>query len=82
MNVSSIMSEVFYKPILPASITVRKHWEFLPYSILYHLDEVNCDGTEANLTECEHNEIGIADCSVSSEQPGVICYSKFQWLII
>ena len=78
MDVSSILllSQGFFKPILSASISVHKYWEFLPYSILYHLDEVNCYGTEATLIECEHNGIGIADCVTPSEQPGVICYCK------
>ena len=36
------------------------------------LDEVNCDGHEAKLIECEHNGIESHDCS-HSEDAGVTC---------
>ena len=36
------------------------------------LDEVSCNGTEANLTECDSNHIGDSDCS-HAEDVGVFC---------
>ena len=41
---------------------------------LIHLDNVQCSGTEQNLTECQHNGIGIHDC-VHSKDAGVACSS-------
>lgn len=36
------------------------------------LDEVECLGTEKNLLACEHNPIGVTDCS-HSEDVGIRC---------
>ena len=33
------------------------------------LDNVQCTGTESNLTQCDHNEIGVHNC----RDAGVIC---------
>ena len=41
-------------------------------SLFYHLYEVNCNGTEINLTECMHNGVGHY-CLVRYEEAGVIC---------
>ena len=39
------------------------------------LDEVDCSGTEANLTECNSNRIGDTDCG-HYEDVGVICFAE------
>ena len=39
------------------------------------LDEVACNGTESNLTECGKNAIGDSDCS-HSEDVGVLCSTE------
>ena len=39
------------------------------------LDEVACNGTEANLTECNKKPIGDSDCS-HFEDVGVLCSTK------
>ncbi|CAI8048100.1 Scavenger receptor cysteine-rich domain-containing group B protein, partial [Geodia barretti] len=35
----------------------------------------NCSGDEDMLSECEHNGVGVHDCSVGYEEAGVICNS-------
>ena len=47
------------------------------------LDNVGCTGNEANLTQCQHNGLGVHNC-VPSEDAGVFCntgkhkvYQKF-----
>ena len=43
------------------------------------LDNVGCDGNEANLTQCQHNGLGVHNC-VSSEDAGVFCNTgKYEW---
>ena len=37
-----------------------------------YLDEVNCLGTEKDLTECESPGLGISDCK-HAEDAGVVC---------
>ena len=49
-------------------------YEFDAGTGLIHLDNVNCDGTESSITECEHLGIGIHDCD-HSEDAGVVCLS-------
>ena len=36
------------------------------------MDSVNCNGNEANLTQCRHNGFGVHDC-VPVEDAGVFC---------
>ena len=39
------------------------------------LDNLICDGSENNLTECKHNGLGVSNCG-PSEIAGVICNGK------
>ena len=41
----------------------------------FHLDNVNCDGSERKLSECYHLGIGVHNCYQGSEEAGVICKS-------
>ena len=36
------------------------------------LDNVICTGSEENLSECDHNDVGVNNCD-SSEEAGVEC---------
>ena len=36
------------------------------------LDNVDCTGDETNLTQCQHNGLGVHNC-MSSEDAGVFC---------
>ena len=38
-------------------------------------DEVGCGGTEANLTECSNNPLGIHNCN-HFEDAGAVCYRE------
>ena len=38
------------------------------------LDNVECNGTEQNLTECQHNDIGMHNCG-HGDDAGVACVS-------
>ena len=40
-----------------------------------HYDQVACTGSEARLSDCSHNGIGIHDCS-HGQDAGVACYGK------
>ena len=39
-----------------------------------YLDELNCLGTETDLTKCESSGLGISDCK-HAEDAGVVCAS-------
>ena len=41
------------------------------------LDNVNCTGSEQNVTVCEHSEWGVADCD-HSQDAGVVCESPIR----
>ena len=59
---------------LLASLPLESHTVLSSILLFYHLDEVHCSGTEANLTECENSGVGVHDCSQGFEEAGVICY--------
>ena len=40
------------------------------------LDDVECNGTESDITSCGHRGLGLHDCR-SHEQAGVICMGKY-----
>ena len=46
------------------------------------LDNVNCNGNEANLTQCRNNGFGVHDC-VPMEDAGVFCSGgkSVHWMI-
>ena len=43
------------------------------------LDEVDCNGTELQLTDCTHSGAGVHDC-IHIEDAGVVCKGK--WIVI
>ena len=49
--------------------------------LLYHLDNVNCNGDESTLSECEHRGVGVQYCFIRDEEAGVICSCKFSCCI-
>ena len=53
-----------------ATATQSPH--FGPGAGVIVLDNVNCNGNEANLTQCRHNGFGVHDC-VHREDAGVFC---------
>ena len=38
-----------------------------------HLDNVQCTGSEPNLLNCSHNDIGVNNCDKHKEDIGIIC---------
>ena len=65
---------------LPASTAVIEHRVLLNAPQIYHLDDVNCDGSENSLSDCPHAGIGVENCVTGAEEAGVMCTSKFAWL--
>ncbi|CAI8040135.1 Deleted in malignant brain tumors 1 protein [Geodia barretti] len=43
------------------------------YPLQYHLDDVECSGSEDMLSDCAHGGIGVHDCMEMAEVAGVIC---------
>jgi deleted-in-malignant-brain-tumors protein 1 len=43
------------------------------YPLLYHLDDVDCSGSEDMLSDCAHGGIGVHNCFVMAEEAGVTC---------
>ena len=55
---------------------------FGPGSGTIWYDNVACDGTENNITQCDHNGLGIENCA-HSEDAGVVCApSKLQLYLL
>ena len=42
-----------------------------------HLDELECNGTERRLADCQHSGVGNHNC-FHSEDAGVICIGKYR----
>ena len=63
--------------ILPASNALREHPVLSSPPPIYHMDDVDCNGYEHLLSECEHAGIGVENCGLREEEAGVICTSKF-----
>ena len=47
-------------------------WGFRAGSGTIALDELNCDGGETDLWDCEHDEWGVSDC-MHVEDAGIRC---------
>ena len=47
----------------------------------YHLDNVDCEGDEANLLNCSHNGIGVHNCAPGKDA-GVRCDGKLYLSLI
>ena len=62
----------------PVSTPVRRYPVSSNASLLlfYFLDNVGCNGSEARLSECEHNEVGDHNCHIRYDQAGVKCNSE------
>ena len=55
-----------------ASYPLLEHSSYYAF-LNIHLDNVDCNGNESKLSECQHQGIGIHDCVVGFEEAGVIC---------
>ena len=51
------------------------------YSLQYHLDDVDCSGSEDMLSDCAHGGIGVHNCIEMAEEAGVTCSGEFVWCI-
>ena len=56
-----------------ASYPLLEHSNFNIFILNIHLDNVDCNGNESKLSECQHRGIGIHDCAEGVEEAGVIC---------
>ena len=63
-----------------ASLPLQSHRVFSGSLLFYYLDEVNCSGSETQLTECGNDGVGIHNCYLNYEKAGVICYGIFNIL--
>ena len=61
---------------LAASIPLQSHYVSSNDTLFYHLD-VNCDGTESILSECNYYKYGAYHCLARKEEAGVICKSEY-----
>ena len=52
--------------------TATQYPHFGPGAGFIVLDNVDCDGSEANLTHCRHNRFGVHNC-MPREDAGVFC---------
>ena len=63
--------------VLHASSLLAAHVErFSPGRGAIFLDNVNCNGTELQLTNCRHPGVGVHNCG-HYEDAGVVCGGKF-----
>ena len=65
-----ILHTLLHTSISGANATNSPH--FGPGSGFILLDDVDCTGNEANLTQCQHMGLGVHNC-VPSEDAGVFC---------
>lgn len=58
----------------------------LKASLSFHLDDVDCAGTESQLTECKHSGLGVHNCLFGEKEvAGVICSHNGKallWLVL
>ena len=59
-------------------LMVRHHNHQMSSNISKHYVpiEVNCDGNEGSLSECENEEINLYYCCLGYEDAGVVCNGK------
>ena len=57
------------------AVGARRHAAFGEGSGRIWYANVNCNGHEANLAQCGHNDLGVHNCS-HSQDAGVICASE------
>ena len=61
-----------FRPISTSGATATQFPHFGPGVGFIVLDNVNCNGNEANLSQCQHNGFKVHDC-VPVEDAGVFC---------
>ena len=74
--------EVFVFHISTSGATATQPPHFGPGVGFIVMDNVNCNGNEANLTQCQRNGFGVHDC-VPAEDAGVFCSAgkSVHWMI-
>ena len=70
-------SFIIHVTVLLASTALSEHRVLSNSPQIYHLDDVNCDGSENTLSDCPHAGIGVENCAIGAEEAGVMCTSKF-----
>ena len=63
--------------IIPGPIALINYPVLSNYPLQYHLDDVECSGSEDMLSDCAHGGIGVHDCMEMAEVAGVICSGEF-----
>ena len=58
-----------------ASYPLLEHSSF-NFILNISLDNVDCNGNESKLSECQHRGIGIHNCVEGLEEAGIICTGK------
>ena len=59
-----------------SSLRAARAGRFSPGRGSIFLDDVNCNGTELQLTSCRHLGVGVHNCG-HYEDAGVVCVGKF-----
>ena len=72
MHAYSFVSFTFLLSFPPSSSESYAVHEYSEISLPFHLDGVSCSGSESNISECEHNGIGIYNCN-RDKVAAVIC---------